>query len=221
MLSGGLFAQDAKTVEKLAFGDGDEKVEAIGALVASGDEKAAALLRALADGELYTSGKRVLIIKGDAVSDAVTGEKLAKAPDDKEDVTVNNRLRRELGAALAALRLVSVEKDKRLSAAKELLGGAEPAMLPLVRKALAKETEPDIKAMLEQIAASLELKADDRALRLAAVKKLASSNNPSTKTLLLGFLGEEKDEELKSELDSGGVEITAGIPGENAARKTV
>jgi pyruvate ferredoxin oxidoreductase delta subunit len=29
------------------------------------------------------------------------------------------------------------------------------------------------------------------------------------------------DEELKTELDSGGVEITAGIPGENAAHKTV
>jgi hypothetical protein len=29
------------------------------------------------------------------------------------------------------------------------------------------------------------------------------------------------DEELKRDLDTGGVEITAGIPGENAAHKTV
>jgi hypothetical protein len=29
------------------------------------------------------------------------------------------------------------------------------------------------------------------------------------------------DEELKKDLDSGGVEITAGIPGENAGHKTV
>jgi len=29
------------------------------------------------------------------------------------------------------------------------------------------------------------------------------------------------DEEIKHDLDSGGVEITAGIPGENADRKTV
>jgi hypothetical protein len=29
------------------------------------------------------------------------------------------------------------------------------------------------------------------------------------------------DEELKSELDSGGIEITAGIPGENADRKAI
>ena len=192
-------AQDRKIAEKLAFGDGDEKVEAIAALVAAGDEKSAALLQALADGELYTSGKRVLIVKGGAATDAVTGERLAKAPDEKEDITVNNRLRRELNGALAALKLISPNLEVRHAAAKELLGGAESAMLPLVRKALAKETDAGIKAMLEQIAAALELKAEDRATRLSAVQKLASSNKPSTKTLLLNFLENEKDADVRVE----------------------
>ena len=192
-------AQDAKTVEKLAFGESDEKVEAIAALLAAGNEKSAAILQALADGELHTAGKRVLIIKGESVADAVTGEKLAKVPEDKEDITVNNRLRRELGSALAALKLVSSETEIRHAAAKELMGGAEPAMLPLVSKALQKETDPAIRPLLEQIAATLELKAQDPAARLAAVTKLASSNNPSTKTLLLDFLAGEKDEDLRLE----------------------
>src|SRR3954469_7607921 len=192
------FSPQGKNIEKLAFGESDEKVEAIAALVAAGDEKSAAVLQALADGELYTSGKRVLIVKGDAAVDAVTGAKLPKVPDDKEDITVNNRLRRELGAALAALKLISPQRETRLAAAKELLGGAEPAMLPLVQKARDKEPDPDIKAMLEQVAAALELRAEDPALRLAAVKKLATSSNPSTKTLLLDFLNDEKDEGLKS-----------------------
>ena len=192
-------AQDAKTIEKLAFGESDERVEAIAALVASGNEKAAEILQALADGELVTAGKRVLVIKGESATDAVTGEKLAKVPEDKEDIIANNRLRRELGAALAALKLASPKVEIRLSSVKELLGGAEPAMLPLVQKALAKETDPGIKAMLEQIAAALELKAEDRATRLAAVKKLASSNKSSTKTLLLSFLNDEKEEELRAE----------------------
>jgi urea transport system permease protein len=193
------FSQDSRTIEKLAFGDSDEKVEAIAALVANGDEKSAALLQALAEGELYTSGKRVLIVKGEQASDAVTGQKLAQVPADKEDITVNNRLRRELGAALAALRLVSPKAEVRFTAAKELLGGAEPAMLPLVQKALAKETDPGIKGMLEQIAAALELKAEDPATRLAAVKRLAAASTPSTKTLLLEFLRSEKDEDLRQE----------------------
>src|SRR6267142_1490686 len=169
------------------------------ALVASGTVKAAEILQALADGELNTSGKRVLIVQGDSAVDAVTGEKLAKVPEDKEDIIVNNRVRRELGGAIAALRLVSPKVEVRFAAAKELLGSAEPAMLPLVRKALATEANAGVKALLEQIAATLDLKAEDRATRLAAVQQLASARNSNTKTLLIDFLNKEKDEDLKSE----------------------
>src|SRR3954471_18313337 len=150
-----VFSQEGRNIERLAFGEGDEKVEAIAALVASGDEKALAALQALADGDLYTSGKRVLIVKGNEVTDAVTGQKLDKAPEDKEDITVNNRLRRELGGALAALRLVSPRIEVRRASVKELIGSAEPAMLPLVQKALASEADAGVKSMLEQIAAGL------------------------------------------------------------------
>ncbi len=193
------FAQDARSIEKLAFGESDDKVEAIAALVAAGTPQAAAILQALADGELVTSGKRVLVVKGDAAVDAVTGERLAAVPDDKEDILVNNRLRRELGGALAALRLVSPDRNARLGAVKELVGSAEPGMLPLVQKALAGESDPAIRGLLEQVAAGLELRAEDRGLRLSAAKKLGASSNPSAKTLLLGFLESEKDEELRSE----------------------
>ena len=193
------FSQDAKTIEKLAFGESDEKIEAIGALVSTGTAKAADLLQALSDGELVTSGKRVLVVRGDSAADAATGEKLAQVPEDKDDIIVNNRVRRELGAGIAALRLVSPKIEVRFAAAKELLGSAEPAMLPLVKKALFSESSPDIKSMLEQIAAALELRAEDRATRLAALKKLGASSSPSTKTLILSFLESEKDQDLRIE----------------------
>ncbi|MGE5640127.1 MAG: urea ABC transporter permease subunit UrtB, partial [Clostridia bacterium] len=173
------FAQDAKSIETLAFGESDDKVEAIAALVAAGTPKAAEILQALADGELVTSGKRVLLVKGDTAVDAVTGEKLAAVPEDKDDIIVNNRLRRELGGALAALKLVSPDRGARLAAVKELVGSAEAGMLPLVQKALAGETDPAIKGLLEQVAAGLELRAEDRSLRLSAAKKLGASSNPS------------------------------------------
>jgi len=210
LFSSGAAAQDGKSIEKLAFGESDEKVEAIAALVASGTPKAAEILQALADGELNTSGKRVLIVRGDSAVDAVTGEKLAAVPEDKEDIIANNRLRRELAGAIAALRLVSPKVEERFAAAKELLGNVEPGMLPLVKKALGAEQNAQVKAMLEQIAAALELKSEDRALRLAAVQKLGASNSPSAKTLLIGFLKDEKeiyelfmvvDEELKMMCD--------------------
>jgi urea transport system permease protein len=178
-------------VDKLAFGDGDEKVLAIAALVVEGDAQALALLQALADGELQTAGKRVFIIKGESAVDAISGEKTA-LPAEREDITVNNRLRREIGSAIAALKLISPDRTVRLAAAKALTDSAEPAMLPLVAKAFNAETDPAIKPLLELIQATLELKSDVKATRLAALAKLENSNHSNTKTLLLSVL-EQKD----------------------------
>jgi len=181
------------TVQKLAFGESDEQVAAIAALVAEGDALSAALLQALADGELQTAGKRVLIVKGEAAVDAFTGQKVSPLPAERDDVSANNRLRRELATALAALKLVSTDRAVRLAAAKELSGGAEEAMLPLLKKALASENDPVIKPMLEMIQATVELKSGDKATRLNAIRILSLSNNSNAKTLLLSLLEKNKD----------------------------
>ena len=185
------FAIDAATIDKLAFGESDDKVAAIAALVADGDEQALAVLQALSDGDLQTSGKRVFILKDGAAIDPVTSNR-TDAPAEREDITVNNRLRREIESALAALKLISPDRTIRLAAAKALAESAEPAMLPLVSKALEKETEAGIKPLLELIQATLELKTDSKETRLAALRKLESSSHSTTKTLLLSLL-EQKD----------------------------
>ena len=114
------FALDAAALTQLASGDNDEKVAAIAALISEGDPRAALVLQALADGELQTAGTRVLIVKGEAGVDAITGEAVAPLPPNREDVSANNRIRRELGAALAALHLLSPDRKQRLNAVKEL-----------------------------------------------------------------------------------------------------
>jgi hypothetical protein len=57
----------------------------------------------------------------------------------------------------------------------------------------------------------------------AAYKTWLGAKIADTKTTVRShgfrFRG-QYDQELKAELDTGGVEITAGIPGENAAHKT-
>jgi urea transport system permease protein len=187
------FALEVANVEKLAFGESDEQVAAIAALVASGDPQAAAVLQALADGELQVAGKRVLIVKGEEATDAVTGAKVAPLPEEREGVVANNRLRRELAGALAGLKLISPQREARLAAVKELAGGADPAMLPLVKRALEKEADPTIKPMLELIAATMELKDGSKEARIAAVRMLGGSSNSNTKLLLLGVLEKRKD----------------------------
>jgi urea transport system permease protein len=193
------WALDTAAVARLGFGESDEKVGAIEALVIEGDHKAVAILEALAAGELQTAGKRVLIARGGEALDAVTGEKVSPLPEGLEDVVANNRVRGAVQAALAALRLVSPDRGVRLAAAKALAGTADPAALPLVRKALAKETDAAVRAELEEITATLGIKSDDRDVRLAAIRTLGRSSNPNAKTLLTGLIEAEKDETLKQE----------------------
>ncbi len=186
-------ALDAQVVEKLAAGDSDEKSEALTALVTEGDTRAIPLLEALAEGELQVAGKQVLIVRGDSAVDAITGEKVAPLPAERDDVMVNNRLRREVAGALGALRLVLPDRDARMAAAKALLEGADPAALPLVKRALGKETDPDVRAVLENIAASLEIASEDKATRIAAIRKLADSAAPNIRLLLGGVVERKAD----------------------------
>ena len=186
-------ALDAAALGKLVTGDSDGKIEAISALVSEGDPRAARVLQALIDGELQTSAGRVLIITGEAGVDALTGESVSPLPTDRQDVSSNNRIRREAGAALAALNLLSKNREARLGAVAELAKSAKKSVLPLVRKALATETDSEIKSALEMIRATLEIKTGDLAERIAAIQTLAESTNPRTKTLLLSLLAKNKD----------------------------
>jgi urea transport system permease protein len=169
-------ALERDAVEKLAFGDGDEKIEAIGALVAEGDPKATQLLQAFAEGELQTSGKRVLIVKGKDAVDAVTGSKVSPLPAEREDVVANNRLRGAVASALGAFKLNSRDRTERLAAARAL-SDASAAMLPLIRKSLQSETDPEIRALLEMTAAGMAVMEGSKEERIAAIRTLASSNN--------------------------------------------
>jgi urea transport system permease protein len=193
-------------VEKLAFGDTTEKLDAIAALVGEGDPRAAPVLAALAAGELQTAGKQVLIVKGDSATDALTGDAVKPLPASRDDVVANNRLRREIGSALAALRLRAPDREVRLAAARELTDGADQAMLPLIRKALAAEKDPEIRPLLETAEATLLLRSADRTTRLDAIRTLGQSSNPSIKPLLLPIVAKkpdgtfaEPDEEIRAE----------------------
>jgi len=157
-------------VEKLASDDNDEKIAAIAALVAEGDPKAAEVLRQAAEGEITLDGKKV-------------------------EVVMNNRVRGRIAEALSVLKLLSPHPGERLEAAKALAGGADAAMLPLVLKAKEKETDSEIKALLDMTAAGMQLKSDDKATRLAAIRTLSSSTN---KTLLLEAAS-DSDEEVRLE----------------------
>jgi urea transport system permease protein len=183
-----------ETLRQLAFGEGDDKLKAIGALTASGSAESLAVLQALLDGTVQTVGdSQVLLVKDDAATDLATGKSITPLPENRDDVVVNNRVRKGLETAIAALKVSDPDRAVRLAAAKRLQDGADESTLPAIERALAKETEAEVKDLLTLTRASIQLGSHDKMTRIAAIRALAESGNPATKTLLLGILERRGD----------------------------
>ncbi|MEO5699482.1 MAG: urea ABC transporter permease subunit UrtB [Casimicrobiaceae bacterium] len=185
-----LAALDPKVVAAIATGEHEARVQAIGVLGASGSPEALRFLEALEAGEVQTvgGGARVLRVKDDQAVDVATGEAVQPLPEAREDVMLNNRARREVETALAALRLVAPDESVRRDAARTLQGSADAELLPALKKALATETVADIRSLLQLAAARVDLQSSDRAVRLTAVRALGESNDPNTRALLAPML---------------------------------
>src|SRR6202158_5491721 len=196
------FALAPETLRDLALGDNDAKAKAIGIAAASADSALLPLLQALLDGEVQTVGDaQILLVKGDAATDLLTGKTITPLPENRDDVVINNRIRKELRTAIAALKLTAPERAVRLAAAKELQTGADEELLPAIGTALTKETDSEIKNLLSLTQASIQLTSKDKSTRLAAIRALAESNNSSTKTLLLGVLEQNGDNFAEPDAD--------------------
>jgi urea transport system permease protein len=185
----GAMALPAPAIKDLAFGESDEKIQAIGTLVNSGDSAALSFLQSLLDGEVQTSGEDiVLVVKGDTAVDAYTGKVVTPLPETLDDVIVNNRMRQELTTAIAALTLASPDRAVRLAAAKVLQNNSSETVLPAIDAALAKEADSEVKGLLALTKASIDLRGGDKGKKLAAIRALGLSDTGATKTLLLQVL---------------------------------
>jgi urea transport system permease protein len=185
----------------MSSGETDARIEALNKATATPDEKTAAFIQALANDAVKLSGERVLIVRDGKAFDPVTGAE-TPLPADAEDVINNNRMRGELDNALAALKLFSKDEKLRREAIKTLRGEADETKLPLIEKAVAAETNADIKAQLALLRAAVLLASPDKAKRLEAAQLLAQSGDPSTKTALLERLKTEDDPQVKAALEA-------------------
>jgi len=190
-------------IEKLALGEGEDKIAAVAEVVTAADPAGLVLLQSLMDNEVQVLAdkKQVFIVREGKAVDAFTGAEVTPVPDDLEDVLLPNRVRREIESAMAALKLVSPDRRTRFNAARSLEGGVDEGMLSIISRALDKETDAAIKAVLVLVQAEAQLKSSDAALRLAAVKALGESNSPSTKALLLGVLQKNAEEWAEPDAD--------------------
>jgi urea transport system permease protein len=177
-------------------------------LAASGDARVPVLLQALLDGTLYrdaTTGA-IVVIAADGAPTSLARAARADAPaaaphtDDLRKITLNNSLRSQLRVLIAATQLQNPDPEVRRQAARTLTGTARTALLPLLDRALATETDADARAALAIAQASLNLASPDAATRSAAVAALADTSDKAILTLLEQQAGIETDTSVKADL---------------------
>ena len=180
----------------LVAGETDDRITTLNRLASGSDDKAAALIQAMADERVRVVGERVLMVQGESAVDAVTGEALASVPEEAEDVMVNNRLRSAMETALAGMQLFGAPPERQREAAQSLQRNAfdEPdaSQLPLIDKALAGELDAQARQTLELAQAAVLLASEDEAQRLAAAEKLGEARQAIVRPLLLQRLETEE-----------------------------
>jgi urea transport system permease protein len=180
-------------IAKFTEGSLSDTGDGIAAVVASGNPLAEQVLQALEDGRLmFSAEKKTVYIqsKDGKLFDALTGKPFAgKPPEDIDNVIVNNRLRNIIDADLGSLMLISLNPDHRYNAAQAVFKSRELSALPIVEKALAKETVPRVKRALEQARAAVILydpKSSDAA-KIAATTVIRDRGDQDSLGLLDGL----------------------------------
>ena len=197
-------AEDSTLIAGLASSDSNEKIAALDQLANESPEKALSVLQALANNTLYLADGRLIIEEKNSYQDALSGEQLAQTPENLDGIVVNNRVRKHVASALAALNLLSSDNNVRLHAAENLAKAADAHNLPLILTALQKEQNKDIFTLLQVAKDKASLQSPDAPVRKQAVLELAKNPTPSTRQLLMGLLekrGEawvEPDSEVRS-----------------------
>ncbi|MBC7378663.1 MAG: urea ABC transporter permease subunit UrtB, partial [Burkholderiaceae bacterium] len=209
-IAGAAHALSADEVKGIAFGDVEARVTALNKAAADADEKTVAFIQALSDDAVKTRGDKVFVIQGGKALDPLSGAEVPLPPD-AEDVINPNYLRSEMDNALAALKLLSKDEATRAAAIKTLTGETDEARLPLIDKAYAVETVPQLKDKLEMMRAAILLGSSDKARRLDAAAQLAGSKNPITKTVLIERLPLETDADVKVALKAALARVEASL----------
>lgn len=182
-------------VQALAVKGFEARAASIRNLAESGEPRAATVLDALLRGKLYrhkVDGRVVIAERRGRVYilfDPLSGAEIAQTSKQKiRKIRVNNRLRGIIRGVLGGLTLFSQDPAKRLAAAKALFKARDPAVLPILEKAIARETESRPRqALLLARDAILATSAKTQEARIAAVQSLGEHANPGIKSLLAGI----------------------------------
>ncbi len=135
----------------------------------------------------------ILIQDGDVLKDPITDTPVTIKASDVQPITLNNLLRARVASGLNGLRLQAPDHSVREKAINDLFQAPDPAAKPLIEAARGKETDPVLKARLDQLWALTALQDPDASKRLEAVQLIGARKDPQMRSLLFPLIGKQKD----------------------------
>lgn len=177
-----------------------DKSIAVEQLAGSGDERARPLLGTLLEGRLYYRKKDKRLVAADKagnkyqLTDVFDGEDLGLVTKRKiKKVTLNNKLRSQIRAALAVMDLLHPDAGRRLAAVNQMLDRPDAESASLLRPMRGQEQDTEVREIMEIIIALADLGSEDKAQRMAAVAKLDGNIHPAVRNGLMALQQRTED----------------------------
>jgi len=180
-----------EATKKLQTNNFKKKQAAVENLEAINDAKVKPILEAMLNGILYyRKSDKQLVFFDDAngslkVTGVLSGKELSGVKKrDLRKIKTNNKLRKYLRGTIGRLGLGSEDRETRLAAAKETVKSLTSESRQLIETAIDKEKDEEILSLLQISLALLDVKSDDQEKQIRAIKILAQSLQPESRTAL-------------------------------------
>ena len=188
-------------LQGLAANDFHTKQAAVEALAASGHAHTLDILAALADGRLFASGDAFYIqnVQTDTFAPIDAPDAAAEKPEGAHKITVNNKIRQWVRHYVAENALSSSHPAERKAAMMQMLQKNDASALAQVQTALPKETDKNVRALMETYIARADLQSADTSRHAAAIAVLGKSGLPENLSLLQNYVQTASTPALKAQ----------------------
>ncbi len=190
-------------LQGLAANDFHTKQAAVEALAASGHAHTLDILAALADGHLFASGNAFYIqnVQTDTFAPIDAPDAAAEKPEGARKITVNNKIRQWVRHYVAENALSSSHPAERKAAMMQMLQKNDASALAQVQTALPKETDKNVRALMETYVARADLQSADTSRHAAAIAVLGKSGLPENLSLLQNYVQTASTPALKAQAE--------------------
>ena len=190
-------------LQGLAANDFHTKQAAVEALAASGHAHTLDILAALADGRLFASGNAFYIqnVQTDTFAPIDAPDAAAEKPEGARKITVNNKIRQWVRHYVAENALSSSHPAERKAAMEQMLQKNDASALAQVQTALPKETDKNVRALMETYVARADLQSADTSRHAAAIAVLGKSGLPENLSLLQNYVQTASTPALKAQAE--------------------